>query len=281
MNPLFVFFLLFIAGNASAQLQFKLALMPNGSTWGVFVKPDSSLQISEKTVTGSGQITIVAPSGFTYANVKNHSGMWLDNSRAYRPKANPDFDYISFGFITDQPHISYKPGKETLLITFDRVGKCPDTLYLIDNKTDPIINSPTINAGNEISVLDLGNLKVYQYTQNYAPTAWNCHSVKHLQRQSAARPVALKYDRNSHNSWFTISSSSTPDWLKLQFPRTVAVKPKALRLFDKDGKLLKFMEVPAGISRTKLDWGELPSGKYSLTFEINGEVLHSEELTRF
>jgi hypothetical protein len=175
------FFCLILTTTVFGQLNLKLQIMPDGVTWGVYVRPESSLILSNSTVTGTGQITLVAPLNFSYSNLVNHGGNWSQNATATSPAENPGRKYITFGFLMDNPPIAYLPGEETLLFTFKRTGDCPDTLYLIDNENDPFAhlpNSLSTNPGNDLSVVDFGSseLGLFFYTGNYDLCAWNCVS---------------------------------------------------------------------------------------------------------
>jgi len=149
--------------SAQAQLDLKLQLMPDGTTWGVYVKP-VGITPTTTTITGSGQVTLVSPTGYFPAfpmTISSQSGTWQENARVSAPTENPSRDYLSIGFITDNPQIIYQAGTETLLFTFSLNGACPDSLYIIDNATDPFIpppggaNSANTNPGNDLSVIDL------------------------------------------------------------------------------------------------------------------------------
>ncbi len=173
-----------------AQLDLKIQLMED-SLWGVYVKPKTTITPSLNTITGSAQVTIVAPTGFTLAQsqLEDVSGSWSLNSIVIAPPENSDYDYFSIGFTDDDPHIDFIYDTETLLFTIERVGDCPDTLYLIDNVNDPFLpensvnpgcgpgtNSACNNPGNEFSVWDAGNGGAqYFYSENYAFSAWSCH----------------------------------------------------------------------------------------------------------
>ncbi len=167
-------------GGPYKALDFKLQLMPDGKTWGVYVKPDSFISPSTNTITGSAQVTVVMPFGYQWNSLVNHAGTWTQNATAAGPAENPGRTYTSFGLLTYLPQINYVSGQETLLFTFKGISACPDTMYLIDNENDPFTDLPNSfnsNPGNEISVLDTGTIdwKVYYYGSNYAPSAWSCH----------------------------------------------------------------------------------------------------------
>lgn len=163
--------------SAHAQLEFKLQLMDD-TTWGVYVRPDTTITPSDSTEVGSGQVTLVAPTGFTYSGFTSVNGIWIENARVNAPPENPDRDYISFGFISNVPKIIIQSGSETLLFKFNRVGSCPDSLYLIENGVDPfdqLPNSANSNPGNDLTMFDYITNDYYVYSRNYAPSAWSCH----------------------------------------------------------------------------------------------------------
>ncbi|MFQ5446582.1 MAG: hypothetical protein ACE5FF_06580, partial [Saprospiraceae bacterium] len=164
-------FILFGANSLFAQLELRITKLADGVTYAVYVRPDTTISPSPMTITGTGQITIVTPSGFTYSNFTNVSGIWTPNSTVDSPVENPSNSYISIGLSLDNG-ISYLPGEETLLFKFKRTSECEGELHIINNDTDPFAqlpNSMGTNPGNDISVIDIGTpgLPSYYYTGNY------------------------------------------------------------------------------------------------------------------
>ena len=154
-----------------AGLYFSLQQLPDLS-WGVYMKPDASLMPSEKTNTGTGQVTIVAPLGFEYTSFNEHAGTWVENARVDGPLEAPDKSYISFGFVNDQPKIQLFSNEETLLFTFFTSPDFDSSFYLFENGADVFStpNSMDSNPGNEIGMLDFGTqygLQTYRYVGNY------------------------------------------------------------------------------------------------------------------
>jgi hypothetical protein len=171
----------FLTFSLFAQLDFKIQLMPDGTKWGIYVTPQPGTVPSTNTITGSGQITMVAPLGFTVVDFNPVSGFWANNAVINGPVENPTKSYISFGLMSDDPQIKYSTTSPTLLFTFRKAANyCPDELYLIENGVDPfdqLPNSANSNPGNEITVLDFGTtpFSTYNYGENIAPFAWDCH----------------------------------------------------------------------------------------------------------
>ena len=160
------------------SLELKLQLM-EPDKWGVYVRPNGATP-SPTTITGSAQVTLVMPSAFTWSSLTSVNGTWTQNATANNPVENPGWKYVSFGLVQDQPQIVYQAGTETLLFTIKRNDPCPDSIYLINNDTDPfnvLPNSFNNNPGNEFSVIDFGatGVPIYWYLGNYAPSAWSCH----------------------------------------------------------------------------------------------------------
>lgn len=159
----------------------KLQWLPDSLAWGVFVTPDKGYSPSLNTAVGSGQVTVVAPAGTEFHNFKTFSGIWAQNAYVHAPKENPGKDYVSFGFVKDDPAIELQAGEETLLFTFaEKKGACLDALYLIE-EGDPFMvfpNSAHANPGNEISLFDVGARSMYHFSTVYARDAWNCHPGK-------------------------------------------------------------------------------------------------------
>ncbi|TAK34078.1 MAG: hypothetical protein EPO28_16490 [Saprospiraceae bacterium] len=178
---LLVSFMVLGFSSVNAQLEFKLQLMAD-SLWGVYVRPDTTVldSVSENTLVGSGQVTLVAPTGFVYSSLLSYGASWVENARVNAPPENPGRDYISFGFTTNTPALTLVYGGETLLFTFRRTASCPDSLYLIQNGVDPfdqLPNSAGSNPGNDLTMIDYGTVPTafYNYSGNYALSAWSCH----------------------------------------------------------------------------------------------------------
>ncbi len=157
------------------SLEFKIQLLSD-NTYGVFVQPDHSISPSGKTQTGSGQVTLVVPTNFTYSNFKNLAGTWIENARVNAPVEASDKSYISFGFVVDNPRIQLFPNEETLLFTFSTDGTFNGQIALFNNENDPFMtpNSYGSNPGNDLGVVDFGTqegLVYYTYARNYSTEA--------------------------------------------------------------------------------------------------------------
>ncbi|MEO1259908.1 MAG: hypothetical protein AAFZ15_14035 [Bacteroidota bacterium] len=163
--------------SAFSQIEFKLHWMDKEQQWGVFARLEEGATINPFNIVGSGQVTLLAPTGTSFRGMHSVSGEWVQNAFIQAPEEKPDTDYISFGLISNDPEIMLLPDQETLLFTFKpRDGNCPEFLSLINND-DPLAiypNSANSNAGNDLSVMDPRTMKMYNFARNYMPEAWNC-----------------------------------------------------------------------------------------------------------
>jgi hypothetical protein len=158
-------------------IEFKLQLI-EANKWGVFARPNGVFPTTDNTIIGSGQVTVVLPVGYAVSPLTNVNGNWTATTPINGPIENPTRRYQSYGFNNEVPMVQWKAGTETLLFTFNGNGTCPDSLYLIDNETDPfnvLPNSEGNNPGNEITIFDMVTGDVYEYMGNYSQSAWSCN----------------------------------------------------------------------------------------------------------
>lgn len=178
---LFSICLLFASNFLFGQIEFKLEYLQAEDAWGVFARHNGTGGLpSIRTVTGSGQVTIVVPHEYELGTLTSVSGDWTRNAAALAPIENPARDYLSYGFLQDRPPIVFNGTDEVLLFKIQKIGICPDTLYLIDSQNDPFAdlpNSAHSNPGNDLGVFDLLSGAIYTYSGLYAREAWNCGPV--------------------------------------------------------------------------------------------------------
>lgn len=157
--------------NATKALNFKLQQIgPN--SYGVFLKTNKIISPSERTATGSGQVTLVTPVDFDYSNLESYAGTWVENARVNGPDEATNNTYISFGFVTDYPKINISSDDEILLFSFTVNENLEGTISLFENNVDPFAapNSHGSNPGNDIGIIDAGSqggLQYYAYASNY------------------------------------------------------------------------------------------------------------------
>jgi hypothetical protein len=205
MNNLRIFTILFLsflhyitfaqAGASEKTLYFELRQLHSSNTWGIFISPGEGINPSERTSTGTGQVTIVTPVDFQYTDLKNYSGTWSQNARVDSPAEAPGNSYISFGFEVDMPKIRLLPKQETLLFTFTAVGNQSAKISLFNNESDPFAapNSYSSNPGNDFGMIDFGadqGYRIYVY-------ASNIENESSFNRDSAKAVMAVEKEKKT------------------------------------------------------------------------------------
>ncbi len=175
----FVLFCSMFISPLFSQIDLYLQLMPDGTKWGVYADPRPNINPTNSTITGSGQITVVAPLNFDIVDLTPVNGNWANNATIHGPTENPNKSYFSIGLVADQPQIIYSTTSATLLFTFKKPdNSCPESIYLIDNATDPfnqLPNSLSSNPGNELTIFDVDAVALYEYGKNIRLYSWDCH----------------------------------------------------------------------------------------------------------
>ena len=187
--PLLLFgFITAIQGQAEEQFEFKLQYLEEGndSLWGVYVRPIAGFATgSNDAVVGSGQITILMRNNGldSIKNIQSVSGSWNSFYDVVKgPIEAPGISYLFIG-LSDGDGINLENGEETLLLTFQVPGECPDTLGLIDNAVDlfnaPIYNNTGNNSvgnnpGMDLSTFNSSTGRVHNWFGNYNTQAYSC-----------------------------------------------------------------------------------------------------------
>ncbi len=177
-STLLVWLLLCVTFSVSAQVKYKVKLLPDNSTYQVLLKPEATWAAPLNAVP-SAQVTLVVPTGgFSVGNVTSLLGNWTYNTTITAPTENPGYDYIIFGLTSATSDIPFVEGEEVALFEFANNGSCTGALALIDHDTDPFMppNSQSANVGNSISVIGAG-IGVNAYTGNYGDFPADCTPV--------------------------------------------------------------------------------------------------------
>lgn len=176
MKPQLTFVFALFCLSLTAQVKFKVALLPDNSSYQVSLRPDISWSLPLNTVP-SAQVTVRVPTGGfpTPVPVTSLAGNWGFVGKVVSPPENPGFDYLIFGLQGVTTAITFQSGTEVALFNFVNNGSCTGVLELINHDTDPFMppNSQSVNIGNQISVVGAG-IGVNAYTGNYGAYAANC-----------------------------------------------------------------------------------------------------------
>ncbi|HMR45112.1 MAG TPA: hypothetical protein PKC40_14810, partial [Saprospiraceae bacterium] len=123
----------------SAQVKFRIGIMPDKVTYQVFLRPDTTWAPPFNS-TVSSQLSLRVPTGgFQANNVASNKGSWKKAVHVIAPSEAPDYDYLSFSLSLPTNDISYSKGTEVLLFTFQNTGNCTGEIKFIDNQTDPFL----------------------------------------------------------------------------------------------------------------------------------------------
>ncbi len=165
-----------IASSLNAQVELKLLLQPDGFTYTVFARSQSSWPSPPANLTHSAQVTIVAPTGtFQLDSLTSFGGTWELTGLIEHPMENPMADYVIFTLSGATQAIVYEAWTPVPLFSFENKNGCTGSLELMDPATDPFSppNSLNVPAGNHISIEGAGG---DAYLGNYDPGSANCFS---------------------------------------------------------------------------------------------------------
>lgn len=171
---------LLFAQQTIGTIEFGLEIGADGKTYTVFAKPTDSTFLSMNTITGTGQVTIVVPTGFEVDNFKNFGGEWDGGDAIVRqPIEDIEHDYISIALDGDRtPKLIFQGHTPVPLFSFESKNECKGIVRLIDWTKDLFAqtpNSANSNPGNELGVIDLDQrLKRARYKRNYGAASIDC-----------------------------------------------------------------------------------------------------------
>lgn len=304
--------LLFAYSQLSAQLYFKLEPLPGGLKYGVFVRPCGDVYPTANTITGSGQVTVVYPTGLTLTEFANHAGTWTLNSTVAGPSEAPGMVYASVGFLMDNPKVDLNHDTETLLFSFKLNGNATGEPYLINNETDPfnqLPNSVSSNPGNEFSVIDFGSSPVvyYAYSGNYIGLEPGCEdnipqdstgtnpqdstivnpqdtttmdsTIVENPSDTTQQTTATASILARQNSIFVAYPNPASNWIKVKYTGKELTGKGAFQLWSMEGIPLGRLEKGKD-DLFAMNIGALPPGIYLVTFEMDGRILQRERFLK-
>jgi hypothetical protein len=258
----------------NAQLFLTLKKMPAENVWGVYVQPCDTLSPTNQTITGSGQVTIVAKMGSAFSEITNVAGAWDDNALVASPDENPGMLYFTLGFVADLPAIVYTPGEETLLFTFKLTSPDGSPPALIDNETDPFAqlpNSAGTNPGNDLSVVDFGKSPLQFY--NFSGLYQDGQPV-----ECGEETTTTATSEAQSSGFFRLYPNPTSKRLILKPENTTLQNAKA-QLWNANMVQLGTLKL-SGNNKAEMDIENLPAGTYLITIETDGQVVQTERFLK-
>lgn len=153
-----------------AQVQFKIALLADNTTYEVSYVPTVDWAVAQ-TVTNTSQIVISMPTGgfnVTTADITNLKGSWaVGNPIVRTPNESPQMDYIYFNLQSPIVGTPFQSGVAIPVFQFTNSGSCTGAVELMNNDNDPFLppNSQDINIGQQVGISGAGP-GVNAYTRN-------------------------------------------------------------------------------------------------------------------
>ncbi|MBK9016219.1 MAG: T9SS type A sorting domain-containing protein [Saprospiraceae bacterium] len=269
-------------------VKLKLQLLPDSSGWGVFAKPFDGYLPSANAMATSGRVTIVAPSNLPLSGFQFITGQWHLASTLY-PYANPNRKYMTFELSANATNLGLSATDATLLFKFDKLGDCPDSLYLMENFV------PAGLEPNDFSGLDPNSFTSsgFEYCGVYARKNWRCNgptapsgpiiivttdSLGTPQPEATDRDTDFSEGKTAKGQWFTASPNPAGEFVNIVLSADLAEGHPTLTLWDLQGK--KRQEMVVGNVATQLDLGDLPAGVYLISLAQNGRVVERKKLVK-
>ncbi len=177
--------LLLFFGTLSAQVRFKVKLLPDNQTYQVLFRPDATITGANATTFSGAQVVLRTPTGgFNPGNLTNLKGTW-NMTTINGPVESPGYTYIIFGLEqaiaggTGASEITYTKNVEIPMFSFKNNGACTGILELINNATDPFNiepNSIPISAYNTLFIANGVPGGVEVYSGNYSLYPADCRT---------------------------------------------------------------------------------------------------------
>jgi len=174
-----------------AQIFYEIEFNEDLEDYVLSIHSDESWEKAPMNRTSTAQITVKAPAGTFFPDqVKSliPNVHWEHNSTYEAPEEAPEFDYFSFGLISNGTDgIAYVKGDKTPIISFKNKFDCSENVQLLDNESDPFIypNKSGANIGNHITVL--GAFKANSYGGNINETTIPCQDLQTIDQKNFLR----------------------------------------------------------------------------------------------
>ncbi len=272
-NTLLIYCLLLITNGLVAQVKFKLVLLEDGKTYQVSLIPEVTFT-NPLNLTSTGQVTLKAPSkGVAVDQIFNlqEGVIWERNSLTESPAESPDFDYISFGLVTQgTKNLKYEKGVEVPLFAFTNLLECQGTITLIDNWTDAFAppNSKNVNVGNQLTILGAqGDAYIGNVLENSVPCGGNLTALEHI-------------ELNKIN--LTLFPNPSVDYLTTSFDWGRKGETAKLTILSRNGQVVieQDLAIQKGNNTAVVDVQKLVQGNYFLEVTGSDWKITSEQFVK-
>lgn len=238
------------------QVKFQLTLLEDGQTYQVDMISEATIappfnvistaQITLKTTTGSFEVN-------QFFNVQPEV-IWEPNSKTVSPEEAPDFDYISFGLISQGTNkLLFEAGEKIPLFQFTNFLDCSGgVVSLVNNQEDPFFppNSEQVNIGNHITILGaMGDAYMDNTTNDEVPCGGNLTNLE---------TISL----NDINA--ILSPNPAQNHIFLSFDWNRQTENSQLQVIDLSGKVVKKEQIKilTGKNFQSIDISALATGTY-------------------
>lgn len=253
--------LMLMAGQTLAQVQFKIELMEDNSTYQVSMLPLATW-LPPFNLTSTAQVTLKVPTGqFQPTNFLNLQPgvVWERNTDVISPAEAPDYDYFSFVLVNfGTSGLDYIANEEVPLFSFQNSQSCAGEISLFDNDNDPFRtpNSRQTNVGNHITTLG---------AKGDAYIGWvGTGRVDCITTDTKDLPTEIQE--------FRLYPNPTTEYINLAFEWTLPTQDSRFTLYDLSGRLVLARDqlLSRGNNQFRLEVADLPAGVYELYVEVTG-----------
>ena len=252
----------------SAQVKFKIDYDMEADRYAVSIVPEQTYTFPNN-LTGTGQVSIKVPAGaFELESFENTNPQfrWEMNSQTDSPEEAMDWDYLSFGLISQgTDKVDYTAGEAMQLFTFRNGLGCQGAIELVDNTTDVFMapNSRHVNVGNQLAILG-GGMSGYGGIVGSAVADCNPPVVNDEELNGTTTVTEHKIKRVEA---FTLFPNPTVDFVNVNFEWDNVLEEVEIVVLDEAGKALLTLAHPLvlGDNSMKLRVDHLPAGAYLLS----------------
>ncbi|MCU0348454.1 MAG: hypothetical protein MUC59_16055, partial [Saprospiraceae bacterium] len=124
----------------AAQVELKIQLGADGSTYTAFARSQADLLPPMSNITHLAQIVVTVPTGaFELEALTSHGGQWQLANLVQHPAENPSLDYALFMLTAPTDAFSYPAGQDVPLFSFKNKLGCTGRLDIMHPTADPFL----------------------------------------------------------------------------------------------------------------------------------------------
>ena len=257
-----------------AQTHFKIDYDTEIDRYAVSIIPAQTLSFPHN-LTGTGQVSIKVPTAaFELADFENANPafLWEMNSQTDSPEEAMDYDYLSFGLISQgTDKVEYVKDQEMVLFTFRNGLGCQGAIELVDNHKDVFMapNSRNVNVGNQLAIL---GMPMSSYGGIVGTGIAECDAPVIDDEDVQLHPTTVSEHKVKRVTAFTLFPNPTVDYVNVSFEWEAGQEAADIVVLDEAGKELMALPhgLQAGDNTLKIAVDHLPGGAYLLSLRGAG-----------